>query len=68
MIIIKYIITVRNARKSNLELKHGSERIKTAEYNSAFAKLTAVVCFLPTEDSKDNEKIYFYERSHSLVS
>lgn len=49
---------VKDVRKSNLKLKHVSGRIKAAKYNSAFAKMTEVVRFLPTGDSKDDKKIY----------
>lgn len=54
----KILNSVKGFRKSNLKLKHISERIKAAKYNSALAKMTKVVRFLPTEDSKDDEKIY----------
>lgn len=39
-------------------MKHISERIKAAKYNSAIAIMAEVVRFLSTEDSKDDEKIY----------
>lgn len=54
----KILHSVKDVRKSNLKLKHISERIKAAKYNSAFAKMTEVVRFLPTGDSKDDKKIY----------
>lgn len=54
----KILHSVKGFRKINLKLKHISERIKAAKYNSAFAKMTEVVKFLSTEDSKDDEKIY----------
>lgn len=54
----KILHSVKGFRKSNLKLKHISERINAAKYNSAFAKMTEVVRFLSTEDSKDDEKIY----------
>lgn len=54
----KILHSVKGFRKSNLKLKHIIERIKAAKYNSAFAKMTEVVRFLPTVDSKDDEKIY----------
>lgn len=55
----KILHSVKDVRESNLKLKHISgERINAAKYNSAFAKMNEVVRFLPTEDSKDDEKIY----------
>lgn len=54
----KILHSVKDVRKSKLKLKHISERIKAAKYNSAFAKMAEVVRFLSTEDSKDDEKIY----------
>lgn len=55
----KILHSVKGFRKSNLKLKHIIERIKAAKYNSAFAKMTEVVRFLPTEDSRDDKKNFF---------
>lgn len=56
----KILQSVKDVRESNLKLEHISERIKAAKYNSAFAKMTEVVRFLPTEDSRDDKKNFFF--------
>ncbi|XP_056021988.1 craniofacial development protein 2-like [Ostrea edulis] len=61
------IITTKEVHRSLLERKPVSERIITARYNSAFAKLTAVVCYGPTDDAEDEEKISFYDGLQKVV-
>ncbi|XP_048743102.2 uncharacterized protein LOC125656542 [Ostrea edulis] len=61
------IITTKEVHRSLLEWKPVSERIITARYNSAFAKLTAVVCYAPIDDGEDEEKISFYDSLQNVV-
>jgi len=61
------IITTKEVHRSLLEWKPVSERIITARYNSAFAKLTAVVCYAPTEDAEEDEKVSFYDNLQKVV-
>ncbi|XP_055997865.1 craniofacial development protein 2-like [Ostrea edulis] len=61
------IITTKEVHRSLLEWKPVSERIITARYNSVFAKLTAVVCYAPTDDAEDEEKISFYDSLQKVV-
>ena len=44
-----------------------SERIIKARYNSAFAKLSVIVCYAPTEDTADQEKGTFYDELQATV-
>ena len=57
------IITSNEVHKGLLEWKPVSERIIAARYNSAFATLTTVVCYAPTENSEEQERDVFYETS-----
>ncbi|XP_048735691.2 craniofacial development protein 2-like [Ostrea edulis] len=61
------IITSKEVHRSLLAWKPVSERIITARCNSAFAKLTAVVCYAPTEDAEEDEKVSFYENLQKTV-
>ena len=61
------LITTKEVHKSFLEWKPVSERLLKARYNSAFAKLTTIVCYAPTDDPKEEEKVAFYEQLQKLV-
>lgn len=60
------IITTKQVHKRLLEWKPVKERKITARYNSAFAKLTVIVCYGPT-NSVDVEKDTFYDQLQKLV-
>ena len=57
----------RSTKLSLLEWKPISERIIKARYNSAFAKLSVIVCYAPTEDAEDEEKDTFYDELQASV-
>ncbi|XP_062611962.1 uncharacterized protein LOC134273760 [Saccostrea cucullata] len=61
------IITTKEVYRSLLEWKPVNERIITARFNSAFAKLTVVVCYAPTDDAEDDEKVSFYDSLQEIV-
>jgi len=61
------IITSKEVHKSLLEWKPVSERIIMARFNSAYAKLTSIVCYAPTEDTEDDEKDSFYDNLQQVV-
>lgn len=44
-----------------------SKRIITPRYNSAFAKLTTVVCYAPKEDAEEDEKVSFHDNLQKVV-
>lgn len=67
IILRKNIITTKEVHKCLLKWKPVKERIITARYNSAFAKLTVIVCYGPTENSVDVEKDTFYDQLQKLV-
>ena len=50
-----------------LEWKPISERIIKARYNSAFAKLSVIVCYAPTEETEDEEEDTFYDELQASV-
>ena len=53
--------------KCLLKWKPVIERLITARYDSAFAKLTVVVCYAPTEDALEEDKDTFYDQLQELV-
>jgi hypothetical protein len=61
------IITTKEVHKSLLEWNPVSERIIKARYNSAFAKLTTIVCYAPTEDADEEEKDVFYDKLQEII-
>ena len=61
------IITTKQVHKCLLEWKPVSERLITARYDSAFAKLTVIVCYAPTEDALEEDKDTFYDQLQELV-
>ncbi|KAH3831051.1 hypothetical protein DPMN_104311 [Dreissena polymorpha] len=46
----------KELHKSLIEWKPINERLMSARFNSAYAKLTIVVCYAPTEVAEDTEK------------
>lgn len=60
-------MTTKQIHKFVLEWKPIDDRIIKARYNSAFAKLTVIVCYAPTEDSEDDEKNNFYQNLQKKI-
>lgn len=61
------IITTKEVNRSLTEWKPINERLIKARYNSAFATLTMIGCYAPTEDTTEDEKDAFYKKLQEAV-
>ena len=61
------IVTTKEVYRSLIERKPIDERFIKARYNSAFAKLTIITCYSPTEDAETEESEGFYDSRQKVV-
>ncbi|XP_052225062.1 craniofacial development protein 2-like [Dreissena polymorpha] len=62
------LIMDQEAHKSLMEWKPiNKRRIMSARFNSAYAKLTIIVCYAPTEVAEATEKDAFYDQLQEVI-
>ncbi|XP_052271355.1 uncharacterized protein LOC127872060 [Dreissena polymorpha] len=61
------LIIDQEGHKTLIEWKPINERLMSARFNSAYAKLTTVVCYASTEVAEDTEKDAFYDQLQKVI-
>ena len=61
------IIMSDKAEKALIKWKPLRERLIMAKFNSKYAKLTVITCYVPIEDAEEEKKDVFYDQLQQVI-